>query len=687
MSSNSGSGSGSNIQKVLSPKKSQGSVRGRISTNRETLDRLESGRIVATIQKVENGKYGQRDMICAEKGHEIGDVITIHLHRGGHVKIYPNVMTSKICQDVKAELLSPDHCGMFRRYQIQANDEPRAHFLLHEDATQDFNIPQPGYRYANVTLKARPLYFMNMVHYISDYMKEKCKVEKWTIGVNPVIYRDGRDKISAHADNDQGEQRIVTVIVDGPTPIRRVCIKPNPKLEAAENDEDIELFLRPGDAYEMDGEMQQHYVHSVPPEKDQDVDTRLVVVLRVGTQTVFEKDSGRPCTDLTPEAKLCYSFGHCGLTEGHVYSRTELRRRGAFLAQQRGVSGSIQFGCDAIVVSGLRPDGLGDDDFTTLMYAVEAWNGGQCVLNSFRQNAPIRIFRSTTNPDIYGALVEEKYNKKSMYRYDGLYKVERYELQKAIRGPLKFYLRRCDDGSNHIGNFVFYKHCVELKTIRGTKLAAPDIKWSPSGKQRKAATENQRRDVTRNQQMVRGAKLLMHFHNHELSNNETTRGPQSRRPCTRSRPWTRRRPIGQKKRFRRPVSEVVGKQGRVLATRQTATFKKERQHFQPLFLNSDAVAVARHQNHNNHRQLIYRESLLKPAVASIYLHGSPGCDKLQSTNDAGSVGLSSAAGAGGGHVWGSEAIAIHETAAAAEATFTRPEMIIDPFTWNIFQFY
>jgi hypothetical protein len=41
--------------------------------------------------------------------------------------------------------------------QIQGNDEPRIHFLLHKDATMDDTEVQPGYHYASLNMNAKPL--------------------------------------------------------------------------------------------------------------------------------------------------------------------------------------------------------------------------------------------------------------------------------------------------------------------------------------------------------------------------------------------------------------------------------------------------------------------------------------------------------------------------------------------------
>ena len=63
-------------------------------------------------------------------------------------------------------------------------------FQAHDDATDDFeNGTQPGYRYANITMKARSL---SAVPKLQKLSKELAKLrnipgEKWNIGVHPVL--------------------------------------------------------------------------------------------------------------------------------------------------------------------------------------------------------------------------------------------------------------------------------------------------------------------------------------------------------------------------------------------------------------------------------------------------------------------------------------------------------------------
>jgi hypothetical protein len=48
------------------------------------------------------------------------------------------------------------------------------------------------------------------VECVSKRTAKHCSVDYWNIGVNAVCYRDGSDSIGYHADNDQGEKKILS---------------------------------------------------------------------------------------------------------------------------------------------------------------------------------------------------------------------------------------------------------------------------------------------------------------------------------------------------------------------------------------------------------------------------------------------------------------------------------------------
>lgn len=261
---------------------------------------------------------------------------SFHLPLGGTFTIYPNLLSLERQEDVTNELM--DHSNLFRQYRIQGGPEPRAHFLLHSQATnEDFDSSlQPGYKYGTISMKARPLSLLPRVEQLADELLETCGVEDWNVGINPVFYRDARDYIGLHADNDQGEDCILTVLVKSPTTPRGVIIQTshaNSKSKAKrDGDEQYLLLVGAGDAYSMDGIMQLYYVHGVPSSLGDEQNGRIALVLRHGMFARYIRDSGQALDNVEPRIVIERSFGRIqGLVEGDSYSRAELRELGAHL--------------------------------------------------------------------------------------------------------------------------------------------------------------------------------------------------------------------------------------------------------------------------------------------------------------------------------------------------------------------
>lgn len=170
------------------------------------------------------------------------------LRRGGNLKVYPNLLSENELKGLQVEVLGS---GFFRQYRVQAQDEPRVHFLLNDQATfDDFETSsQPGYRYAKVKIKSRPLCRLPRLEYVSKELATASGVERWNIGVNPVLYRDSKDGMGGHADDDQGETVILCLVLASPDTARPVVIAPSTKgSKLRDGDERIELVLRAGDA-------------------------------------------------------------------------------------------------------------------------------------------------------------------------------------------------------------------------------------------------------------------------------------------------------------------------------------------------------------------------------------------------------------------------------------------------------
>jgi alkylated DNA repair dioxygenase AlkB len=258
---------------------------------------------------------------------------------GGQLVIHPNFLTETWQKQISNEIIASN---WFRQYQVQNNNEPRIHFLLHENGAID-NLDfkekaQPGYKYGSVYMKARAfdasVFYTRQLSIRAQKLCQTCCTGMsastgifWNIGADCIIYRDGNDQINYHADNDQGEQIIFTVLVSSPTGCTRKIRIRNKDLS-----EEIELFLDAGDAYSMNEEMQKNYLHSVPQDKKctssslkDTSQQRIVVVLRRGNQVMQKKDSGKSVFHLFPRKFQPYIFGRLdNLSEGHTYSRTEL---------------------------------------------------------------------------------------------------------------------------------------------------------------------------------------------------------------------------------------------------------------------------------------------------------------------------------------------------------------------------
>lgn len=230
----------------------------------------------------------------------------------------------------------------------------------------------------------------------------------------------------------------------------------------------------------MDGEMQKHYVHSVPKTTDAEMSeetARLCIVFRTGDDLSLKKDSGRPCTNPTkPQVRPQQIFGRIpGLAECQVYRRTVLVQMGAHQQQNAGISGNMQSGADAIIVSGKREDGLEKDTFFHLTYAAERKIGALALVKSCEQELPVRVFRSSKYNSKYRAVSKDSFtnNKNTIYRYDGLYKVTSYRNPRIPMGAYVFQLQRVKKGTDELSNAfddaTFFVKCLIRRTCSGSK--------------------------------------------------------------------------------------------------------------------------------------------------------------------------------------------------------------------------
>jgi hypothetical protein len=126
---------------------------------------------------------------------------------GGFLRVRQRYVDVIKAKRIMIELQKSDQ---FRQYNIRSTPEPRAQMLLHEDATADFDQPQPGYDYARIKMKARPLNNFPMVKALAEKSAADLLIRKrkWDIGAHIVFFRDGQENMGAHSDDDQGEQCI-----------------------------------------------------------------------------------------------------------------------------------------------------------------------------------------------------------------------------------------------------------------------------------------------------------------------------------------------------------------------------------------------------------------------------------------------------------------------------------------------
>lgn len=133
------------------------------------------------------------------------------------------------------------------------------------------------------------------------------------------------------------------------------------------------------------------------------------------------------------------------------------------------MSGSAERGCEAIIISGARKDGLGEDKFHSLTYAVESSQGGGSLRVNKEKNLPVRVFRSSNedekNPFRSKPFVKPNSQVTKGYRYDGVYEVTDYRGNKTL---YFFELRRLPVGkdpihNNRVSTEALIKDCPEAR--------------------------------------------------------------------------------------------------------------------------------------------------------------------------------------------------------------------------------
>ncbi|GMH99295.1 hypothetical protein TrST_g3156 [Triparma strigata] len=265
--------------------------------------------------------------------------------------------------------------------------------------------------------------------------------EKWNIGVDLIVYRDGNDSMGFHSDDNQGETSVLALVVECKE-ARPVYIRPHRNVARAEGDEEVQLFVRQGDAYELDAGCQAGYEHSLP-KRAQSKERRMVAIFKQGIPTTVDEDSGVCVVENTNASINRYpwlkkkvdplkpanrrapvTFGHIsGFAEGSIASRMKLYL-GRMCNDQRGVSGNVTLGVDALVFS--RNDfTLGEKDgFYWLCYVCKRSEGGGGLNLSYLTGKPVRVLRSSNlKASQFAPLNKDAKSIAACYRYDGLYTI------------------------------------------------------------------------------------------------------------------------------------------------------------------------------------------------------------------------------------------------------------------------
>ncbi len=178
------------------------------------------------------------------------DTIVIPLQRGGSLTLYPGWLSDE--RERRGLVRELNKCDLFRVYQTQSTNQPRAQFLLHKQAHDVFEAPNPGYDYRVAKMKAFPLKRVKGVEQMWDRALDTCQVDDFRIGANVIYYRGSNDRIHYHADDNQGESVIFAVVVNTSRSRRCVSIKVKEK-DLKDGDFEYKIFPGSGDAYLMDG--------------------------------------------------------------------------------------------------------------------------------------------------------------------------------------------------------------------------------------------------------------------------------------------------------------------------------------------------------------------------------------------------------------------------------------------------
>ena len=449
------------------------------------------------------------------------------LNRGGPLNLYPGILPCNRQLEVMQEIMAS--CRFYRQYTFGGLYlEPRVHVMLSRNACKN-----EGFIYHSVRMKSIPLECVKEVKTFEHEMS-KCLGLKdgFSIGVDLICYRNGMDSISWHADDTQEEKTTLAVVVESKAR-RPVCIRPKGGKSAYKvGDEELTLYIGEGDGYELTGEVQDHYEHSLPKLKDV-TERRTCMIFRHGKRREVESDSGVPCDPIKwqehglyrssknaltlnkelehnksnasrsqdilvgTKPRIGVNFGHpkppSVISEGSLTSRRDMYQEFAHVSDQRGVSGNISDGADAIVVARVDGDFRERDGLSWLRYTSTRKQGGGAMATSYKNGNPIRVFRSSSaNATSFRPIIHERRSSSrhqaAVLRYDGLYKIVRMVDDRGNkteelpppggeqwtftlrRTPIKAEVRRgeCNDCENHCNELAIldlWKRIQELNRV------------------------------------------------------------------------------------------------------------------------------------------------------------------------------------------------------------------------------
>ena len=221
------------------------------------------------------------------------------LEGGSKLQILPNFVSQYSCELLLNEL----QCSTdLRQYQRKKTwDERRLHMLCHEDAIR--GCSGPGYSYKDVKMLGVPLKEYPELCKLAMALGKACGVLSWSIDIDVIHYINDRDGVGWHTDVAQGATMVAAVVIATGSESRPIKIREFGRNKEIRNYPEYELDLTRGSVYVMNGVMQKHYQHMVPPltNKRRTAPTRvnehrIAIVFRDGVRKDVEIDSGIPAS-------------------------------------------------------------------------------------------------------------------------------------------------------------------------------------------------------------------------------------------------------------------------------------------------------------------------------------------------------------------------------------------------------